>query len=181
MLHLKPVDSAPEVDAFGDRVLFQTPGWQSFIAATQKAEPVIAAVRDGRTTVGYFTGLVVERYGLRVLGSPLPGWTTSFMGFNLADGVSRRAAHEALFRYAYRNLKCAHVEVRDRHLTADDLAGTGWTWDPATTHLIDLRSDEDALFGRMTSACRRAVRKADKSGVVIEPADATDPTFADEY
>jgi hypothetical protein len=179
MLHLEPLDSDPQADGFADRVIFQTPGWLSFIAASQKAEVVVAAVKDGQTTVGYFTGLIVERYGFRVLGSPLPGWTTSFMGFNLAEGVSRRAAHEALFPYAYRVLKCSHVEVRDRWTTADDLAGTGWTWGEATTHRIDLRPDEDALFANMTSACRRAIRKAGKSGIVVE--EATDAGFADEY
>jgi CelD/BcsL family acetyltransferase involved in cellulose biosynthesis len=179
MLTLEPLDEWPDLDAFADRVLFQTPAWLSFLAATQGAEPVFAAVRDGSTTVGYFTGLVVERYGFRVLGSPLPGWTTSYMGFNLADGVPRRAAHEALLGYAFQTLRCSHVEVRDRWLDEADLAGLGVAWSPASTHLIDLRPDEDALFAGMTSACRRNIRKAAKSGVVVE--SATDPGFADDY
>jgi CelD/BcsL family acetyltransferase involved in cellulose biosynthesis len=183
MLHLEPLDYAGPartgLDSFADRVIFQTPAWLSFIAAAQRAEPVVAAVKDGPDTVGYFTGAVVERYGFRVLGSPLPGWTTCYQGFNLIEGVSRRAAFDALFPFAFRTLRCSHVEVRDRWLAGADLAGADVEWSPALTHLIDLHADEDALFARMTSACRRNIRKAARSGVVVEP--ATDPGFADEY
>ncbi|WP_430782658.1 GNAT family N-acetyltransferase [Actinoplanes sp. G11-F43] len=46
--------------------------------------------------------------------------------------------------------------------------------------MIDLNPDEDTLFGAMASACRRNIRKAQKSGVVIEEAPA-DPAFAGEF
>src|SRR5215207_8451207 len=104
----------PAMDAFGDRVIFQTREWVEFVARAQGAEPVVAAVRDGARTVGYFTGLVVRRYGIRILGSPLPGWTTSSMGFNLEAGVSRGRAVEALTEFAFGTLRCLHLELKDR-------------------------------------------------------------------
>jgi CelD/BcsL family acetyltransferase involved in cellulose biosynthesis len=187
MLHLEPLDAAHldwmKLASYSDHVIFQTKAWLSFVAAAQKAEPVVAAVLDGSTTVGYFTGLIVEKYGFRILGSPLPGWTTCYLGFNLADGVSRRAALDALFPFAFRTLRCSHVEVRDRWLGTADLDGAGVEYSAAQTQVIDLHPDEDALFAGMTSACRRNIRKAAKSGVVVEP--ASDPSlvdgFADEY
>jgi CelD/BcsL family acetyltransferase involved in cellulose biosynthesis len=183
MLTLERLDAAhldwATLDSFADRGVFQTRHWLAFVAASQKSEVVVAAVKDGSATVGYFTGLVTQRYGFRVLGSPLPGWTTGYLGFNLVEGVPRRAALEALLPFAFRSLRCSHVEVRDRWLDESDLNGLGLTWRPAMTHLIDLRPDEDALFARMTSACRRNIRKAAKSGVVIEQAD--DRGFADDY
>ena len=39
--------------------------------------------------------IAMSRFGVRILGSPFPGWTTLSMGFNLREGVSRRAATEA--------------------------------------------------------------------------------------
>jgi CelD/BcsL family acetyltransferase involved in cellulose biosynthesis len=168
-----------ELDGFADRVIFQTKQWTSFIAMTQGAKPVLAAVKDGQSTVGYFTGLTFQRYGFRILGSPMPGWTTCYMGFNLTDGISRRAAMDALFPFAIHTLHCAHVEVRDRWLSADTLTGAGLEWSAAETQLIDLHPDEETLFARMTSACRRNIRKAEKVGVVVESAD--DPAFADDF
>jgi hypothetical protein len=167
------------MDALPDREIFQTREWLQFLAHTQRAEPVVAAVMDGREPVGYFTGLVIRRLGLRILGSPFPGWTTEYMGFNLADGVSRPAAAAALAPFAFGSLGCAHLELKDRRLQVGDLAGSRFESDPATTFEVDLTGAEDAVFGRMSSACRRAVRRADKVGVTVEPASAVE--FADEY
>ena len=63
------------MDAFGDRVVFQTREWLEFLARTQRAQPVVAMVMDHGEHVGYFTGLIIRRMGLRILGSPFPGWT----------------------------------------------------------------------------------------------------------
>jgi hypothetical protein len=142
---------------------------------------VLAAVTDGGRTVGHFTGLVTKRYGLRILGSPMAGWTTSYVGFNLDPAVPRRAALEALMPFAFGDLGCAHLEIRDRGLTETDLEGLGLRWAAAPTAVIDLRPGTDALFGAMASACRRNIRKADKSGVVIEEADPGDEAFAEEF
>ncbi|GIF16491.1 lipid II:glycine glycyltransferase FemX [Actinoplanes teichomyceticus] len=165
---------------YQDRLLFHTPEWLAFVAECQRAEPVLATVSDQGATVGHFTGLLTRRCGLRILGSPMAGWTTSYLGFNLRPGVCRRAAVRALTRFAFDELGCAHLEVRDRGTTEADLAGLGLRWDAAPTAVIDLRPDEDALFGAMAGACRRNIRKAAKSGVVIEEAGA-DPAFADEF
>jgi CelD/BcsL family acetyltransferase involved in cellulose biosynthesis len=182
-LTLERVDPAhcdwTDLDAFPDRVVFQTREWLSFVAASQHVEPLIAAIRAGHTTVGYFTGFITRRYGVRMLGSPLPGWTTDYMGFNLVDGVERQAALEALLAYAFNGLRCSHVEVRDRWLSSADLEGLQVEQSPAPTYLIDLRPDEDVLLSRMTGACRRNLKKSDRVGVVVE--EASDLGFADEY
>jgi CelD/BcsL family acetyltransferase involved in cellulose biosynthesis len=167
------------MDAFPDRVIFQTREWLEFVARTQRAEPVIASVlRDGEV-VGYFTGLIVRRFGVRILGSPFPGWTTDSMGFNLVDGVSRRDAAAALVRFAWGALRCAHLELKDRRLQSADVEALGFESDAKLTYEVDLADDEQAIFGRMSSACRRAIRKAEKVGVTVEP--AAGPGFADEY
>ena len=167
------------MDAFADRVIFQTREWLEFVARTQNAEPVVAAVVDDGERVGYFTGLVIRRFGVRILGSPFPGWTTDSMGFNLAEGVSRRAAAAALVHFASGPLRCPHLELKDRRLQAADLEGLGFESDPTLTYEVDLSDDEPAIFGRMSSACRRAVRKAEKAGVAVTPAAGS--AFADEY
>jgi hypothetical protein len=136
-------------------------------------------VKRGTETVGFFTGLVVRRYGLRILGSPFQGWTTNYMGFNLRQGVSRRAAVEALLPFAFGPLQCVHLELRDRQLALEDLAGLGFSHSPKTIFDVDLRPSEEDIFGHMTSACRRCIRKAEKVGVIIE--EAADPAFANDY
>jgi CelD/BcsL family acetyltransferase involved in cellulose biosynthesis len=166
---------------YDDRLIFHTEEWLRFVAESQRAEPVLATVTDGTRTVGHFTGLVTKRYGLRILGSPMAGWTTSYVGFNLDPAVPRRAALAALMPFAFGELGCAHLEIRDRGLAEADLEGLGLRWAAAPTAVIDLRPGEDDLFAAMASACRRNIRKAAKSGVVIEEADPGDEAFAGEF
>ena len=164
---------------FEDRTLFQTPAWLAFVAKTQQAEPVFAALRDGSSTLGYFSGLIVKRFGLRILGSPLPGWTTSYMGMNLLPGVSRPRGLEALLHLAFEKLNCVHVEMMDRNLTIEDVQELGFANRILSGFEIDLTQSPADLFGNMTGACRRCIRAAEKRGVVIE--EASDKEFADDY
>ena len=60
-----------------------------------------------------------------------------------------------------------------------DLEGFGFESSPTVTFEVDLAPEEDAIFANMTSACRRAIRKSEKEGVVVEQTSGVD--FADEY
>ncbi|HET6480882.1 MAG TPA: GNAT family N-acetyltransferase [Actinoplanes sp.] len=184
MLRLHRVTPGAEVwaerETYDDRLIFHTESWLSFVAEAQRATPVLARVLDGDRTVGHFTGLVSKRFGLRILGSPMAGWTTSYVGFMLDEGVARRAALEALMPFAFEELGCAHLEIRDRWMTTADLEGLGLRWAEAPTAVIDLRPPEEALFGAMAGACRRNIRKAGRIGVEVEEV-VGDPTFADDF
>jgi len=168
-----------KLDAFSDRQVFQTREWLAFVAETQAAEPVVCAVNRGKTAVGYFTGLIVRRYGLRMLGSPLPGWTTGYVGFNLDEGVLRRDALAALIPFAFGRLRCSHVELRDRYLLREDAKPAAESVEPFMTFEVDLRPAEDDIWATFKGSCRTSIRKSAKLGVVIE--EAKDLGFADDY
>jgi CelD/BcsL family acetyltransferase involved in cellulose biosynthesis len=181
-LHRVQPDAALWADraTYPDRLIFHTPEWLRFVAESQRAEPLLATVTDAGEVVGHYTGLLSRRFGMRILGSPMAGWTTSYLGFNLRADVSRRAALSALMPFAFGEAGAAHLEIRDRGLTTADLGGLGLRWDEAPTAVISLIPSEDDLFGAMAGACRRNIRKAAKSGVTVEEASA-DPAFADEF
>ena len=181
-LHLSLIgyDRAPALDQFEDRTIFQTINWLKFVSHTQNAKPVIAVVKDGNhQLLGRFSGLIIKKYGLRILGSPFPGWTTSYMGLNLKPSVSRIDALVALEDFAFRELKCIHFEIMDRHLNTNDFEQRGYNYSILSSFEIDLTKDKEKLFAAMTSACRRCIRKADKVGVQVEV--ARDLSFADDY
>jgi len=165
-------------DGYADRTMARE--WVEFVAETQGATPVAAEVREGASVLGYFCGLVFSRFGVRILGSPFAGWTTSYMGFALQPGVHRWMALQALERFAFKDLGCFHFEVVDRHLTVEDGQRAGLLpYRSARSYESDLRESEEALFSHMKSACRRCIRKAEREGVVIE--EAKDDGFAGEY
>jgi CelD/BcsL family acetyltransferase involved in cellulose biosynthesis len=131
-----------EIERFPDRNVFQTPEWPAFTAKTQQAEPVLASVKERGETVGVLTGLIVRRYGVRILGSPFQGWMTGYQGFNLRQRLSRRAVVQALLPFTFETLRCMHLEIRDRQLTADEVDGLGFERSDKTIFEVDLRSPE---------------------------------------
>ena len=161
------------------RTIYQTPGWLAFLSDTQHGELVLAALKERGETIGCFTGLIVRKFGLRVLGSPFPGWSTDYMGLILPPDVRRGHVLNALFDFAFQQLGCLHLEMMDRHITEEDLRGLDVQYKLYRSFEIDLTKHETELFADMTSACRRCIRKADKEGVVIE--EAHDLAFADDY
>jgi len=167
------------LDSFEDRTVFQTKEWVQFVSEAQGATPVLAELREKGQVIGYFTGLTFTCFGIRVLGSSFPGWTTPYMGFNLANGVSRAAALAALEEMAWYSLKILHLEISDPYFTVDDGRELGFKCEFYSSYRTDLRKSEQNLFSAMDSACRRCIRKAEKSGVTIE--EAHDLEFAGEY
>lgn len=167
------------LDQFSDRTVFQTREWLKFIAESQKATPVLVELKDDGQLAGFFSGLTISKFGVRILGSSFPGWTTPYVGFNLLPGASRSGALAAIETFAWDTLKCVHMEVSDPGFVVDDGEKLGFTVGSYPSYRTDLRKSEGELFNGMESACRRCVRKAEKSGVTIE--EAHDLAFADEY
>lgn len=162
-----------------DRTIFQTLPWLKFVAKTQNAEPVVAALRENNQTVGYFTGLIIKKFGFKILGSPFPGWTTAYMGFNLLSGVSRNIAVKTLVDFAFHDLKCIHLEFMDRNFSLEDCNGLGFEHRLLSGLEVDLAGSEDAIFANITSSCRRDIRRAARNGVIVE--ETMDKDFAKDY
>jgi hypothetical protein len=167
------------LDQFPDRTVFQTREWIRFVAESQNATPILIELTDSGNTIGFFTGLIFSRFGVKVLGSSFPGWTTPYMGFNLMPGFSRASALAAIEKTAWETLKCLHMEISDPFFVPEDGQELGFQCQFYTSYRTDLTRSEEELFNSMDSACRRCVRKAEKSGVLIR--EAHDPSFADEY
>ncbi len=170
-----------DLDRCTDRTVFQTRGWLSFLEDSQHARPVVAAVHRRGEHVGWFTGAVVRKLGFKILGSPLRGWTTSYMGFNLRDGVDLDvdAALGAVRTLAFRELGCVHVEIMDRRFAPTSGATARFLASPIYGYEVDLRPPPDKILARMNQARRHAIRRAPRNGVTVEQARGLE--FADEH
>jgi hypothetical protein len=169
-----------KLSAFSDSNIFHTLPWLNFMANVQRAEPVVAAVESAGEIQGYFTGLIIYKYGLRILGSPFRGWSTYFMGFNLMPGVSYHEVLKAFPKFAFEELKCHYIEITDVNLKEDELKGLSYRVSKIRMFALDLTKSEKELFANMENrSCRQHIHKAIKNGVEIE--ETTDPGFADEY
>jgi hypothetical protein len=171
-----------ELDARPGRSIFASRAWLEFLAASQGARPVVARVLVDDEPGGWFTGAVVRRLGLSVLGSPLRGWTTSWMGFDLDREVPGVALLDAARRLAFSELGCVHLELMDRALAAPEPLPRGFRVDRLPGWELRLDRDDDGLLEAMRPHGRRDVRRALRNGIVVEEVDpVAEPGFAAEY
>ncbi len=168
-----------ELDKYADRSVFQTRSWLEFVAESQRAEPVIARIDDNGRCQGYFSGLITRKAGLRILGSPFDGWTTTYMGLNLIPGADLLQILEALPQLAFQQLKCRILQISERRLSDHDFSRGSYRVIRYNNLEIDLSRPEEEVFAGMHPAKRQGIRKAEKSGVIVEPAG--DAEFANNY
>jgi len=157
------------LDDFDDRLFTQREPWLDYLLSFVSGEVVYAALHKNGRQVGIFTGLMIRRAGVKILASPFRGWTTPYMGFNLMPGVPRGAALKALQEFTFHELGCLHLEITDRYLDLNDGLELGFSYRLIDGYLSDLTKSEDQIWAEMSSACRRAIRKSNKCGVVVEP------------
>ena len=164
---------------FSPRTVFQSREWLNFLAESQRATPIGLLLLDRGLPVGAFVGAIIHRFGLRILGSPFPGWTTPYMGFLGEPSFAGARAVGAVAKFAFCELRCVHFEVADDRFDPAELKRAGYELRAYETFSSSLQAREEALFASMDSACRRCIRKADKAGVRIGEGDPSG--FADEY
>lgn len=183
MVTLCPLEGGPSdwesVDALPDRLVYQSREWLDFLGVTQGARPVLAELLENDRLLGYFTGALVRKYGVPILGSPFRGWSSGPMGFTFVEEVDPADVLHALAEYAFGTLGCWHLELLDTDFGPMDPYGLGYQAKPHLTYQIDLERSEDEIFAGASSPCRRAIRKSERSGVRVE--EAHDLGFADDY
>ena len=168
-----------EVAALGEVNIFQSSSWLKFLSDTHQAIPLIAAIKSDGHRIGYFTGVIVKKYGIKILGSPFRGLGTYFMGFNLAPGYSRQSVLQSFPNFAFKELGCHYLEIIDPEMCLDGWDGHAYGTECLNWFVIDLTPSEDKLFSRMESSGRNCIRKAIRSGVSTEAVE--DINFAEEY
>jgi CelD/BcsL family acetyltransferase involved in cellulose biosynthesis len=154
--------------------------WMRFLEATQPGRAVLARIRDDGATVGVFCGRLLSKVGLRILGSPLPGWTTHYMGPILFGGRRLDSTIlRALDGWVFRELGCAHFEFLSRDLVMADLERLGFAAQALPSYSIDLRAEPERIFREFNKGCKWSIHKAEREGLVVE--EARDPQFVAEY
>jgi len=177
-IDIKDVDWE-RMSEIGGTNIFQTLPWLNFLSTNHKVEPVILSVKSNKQFCGYFFGLIVKKFGLRILGSPFRGWATYFMGFNLKPNVALNEVLQAFPPFVFNQLKCHYLEIMDPCWSGEAGVDLKYKVDHLPWLALDLVPSEDTIFARMKDTGRRGIRKAINSGVTIEEASELD--FAEDY
>ena len=169
----RAVDDQPRATVFHRR------DWLDVIAAASGAEfHLFRFVRNG-STIGIAPLFFFRRGPFRLAASPPPQASAPYLG-PLVDDSLAVAALAAMSGEAHRR-SAAYFEARiDHELPLDELRAAGFEVESRATYILDLAAGSDALWSqKLNSGCRRAVRKAESSGVTVESVQLE--TFVERY
>lgn len=165
------------IRGYATKYLFHESCWLRFLARSQKATIHGLKLLDGGGAVlGYFCAAAVRKGPFRLLGSPLQGWTTNFMG-PLVDEIDGQSLLATLDRWC-RGLGVDYFEMSNPALPASLMRAAGYELDPDVTFLVTI-DEERAMWDRLKSECRNRIRRSLKNGLRVER--TTDPALIHEY
>lgn len=152
--------------------IFHTPAMHQVFSATARCSSRVWAVADED---GAIRG-ILPTVDIAVFNGVMRSWTTRTVVFGslLSDGGKGAAEAVGMLLRTYRRevqRNTLFTELRniaDMEIFQPVLQDTGFTFEPHLNYLIDLTRSESELWSSIRSNARRNIRKAQKSGVVIE-------------
>lgn len=158
-----------EFNDFDDKLIFQTKEWISFILKTQKAKPIILRITDEKGFIGYFTGFLFKKFGIKIIGSPFRGWTTLYMGINLRNESKYDKAEitKYIWKFLKKKFHCAYFEMIDPSITKDMAERQKLRFDYQGTYVKDLHGTEEELLSSFNKHCKKHIKSFEKKGVKV--------------
>lgn len=174
------LDTAEYMSLPGKSV-FTTPQWLSFIREDSGVEPVYLRITKAGALVGYFTAMIQISFGFRIIASPFAGWSTCYMGFDLADpAVDKLDLIPCVADYLFKVKKAHLIEIADRDITVESAEARGYRTSVSDTLELRIDRTDEELFKVFKVDCRNFIRQFERRGATLEFAEPDD-TFAQEY
>jgi hypothetical protein len=169
-----------ETDVDWKQTIFMTKEWLTFLQINGKGKPVVLRITEGNNIIAFFVGLVFKKFGIKILGSPFEGWTTSSMGLCTKGTADRLSLINVIKEYVFKELRCLYMEVVDPQIKCDSLKNLEYTYIPQRTFLLNINRSDEELFGSFKSNCRTILRQFERRGATIMQVKPT-AEFADAY
>lgn len=167
------------ITPFDTTALFHRSAWLEFVEKTQGVRRLFLEIRTSGGTVGFFVGFIIRKGPFKILGSPLTGWTTQFMGPVVRNDFSQTEFLQALETYCI-GTGIDQLEISNPILKPDSMLSSGFKCRKDVTPILYLTPDEDVMWRKLEAkSCRYKIRKAIKNGLFVE--DTDDPAIIDQY
>lgn len=88
--------------------VFTTLEWIENIKENSGVEPIVIRITENGSYVWYFTGAVFRKFGVKIIVSPFEGWSTCFMGLDLAADNDRTEIIGELSVFLFKKYHCLY-------------------------------------------------------------------------
>lgn len=156
------------ISQFKNQALFHQSAWLDFIGKTQGGKKNLLKIIDDTKIIGYFPCFVLRKGPFKILGSPLLGWSTEFMGPIINNNCDQLAFLHALDNYC-REYKIDHCEISNPILNPEIMKKFEFKYKKKTTFIVTLSHNNDSMWLRLNKkSCRWAINKALKNNLKVE-------------
>lgn len=171
-----------DIEQCCDATIFKTKDWSEFLVNSQPLKPFVIEILKNNTIYGYFVSYRFIKFGLKIIGSPFEGWTTSYQGLSMKNKISREERvfiYRGLCRFVLKH--CVFIQFQDWNLDFEDINSHFKNISVNESYYLDLSSDIESLYRSFKQkSCQYSIKKAQKLGVIVcEPNNLDE--FADEY
>lgn len=158
--------------------------WLSFICEDSKVTPIIIKIYEEGILIGIFSAFKTKKFGINIIGSPFPGWSTPYMGLDLEDSKKKVDVIPPLVNFLINNYRALYIQIADREISFKDANRlskmSGYSIGKVGTLELNIDMDDEHLYKQMKTDCRNFIKQFERRGAMIEVAEPNDE-FASEY
>ena len=165
------------LDESPNATLFHTMEWLSFLETTFHLKKLPLGIYEDGQMVGVFPALLTRKGPFKILGSPLTGWGTPYMGPVIE--TDRLDEVMGVFDDLTNSLKVDYVEVGFRQVELSLPSMGKYVRQQVDTHILELEGTVDKAWSRLKPQCRNHIRSATKNGVKIM--EVEDRSWVEEF
>src|SRR5690554_6794796 len=132
--------------------------WLEFIRKSQKLNLIIYEIIDDDLIVGYFPGFLVFKGPLKILASPIPGWTTPYLG-PLLDKDFPQERFFSEFKNLMRKEKYHFAEITNINLDGEAARNSGLIVSERITYVSEIAPTSEQILNKFRKSTKFAVRK----------------------
>ena len=183
-MELKAVDEMPDelwnsrVRQFHSSMFYHHTGWLRFLEDRGHGRVVRMEMVDNGLTVGYLVGFLVKKGPFRILGSPLSGSKSEFMGPAASQDLDINSFVDAVDDFC-RLHRIHQLELGSPLLEPKIMTQHGFTTVEWKTFRIPLSPDRETMWTALKSKCRNRIRKGTQNDLIVE--ETRDPSFAETH
>jgi hypothetical protein len=166
------------ISRYESKLVHHQSAWLDFVQGTWGGTLMRFQIIEQGKIVGYFAGLLQERFWFRLFGSPLTGWETDYMGPIVNKDFDVETFLHVLDGLA-REKKIHFLQIGNPVLAPSPMKKHGYDTKEEETIVIPLSESEEQMWEHLSSKGRNRIRKGMKNGLVVQ--DCESPEFVDDY
>lgn len=156
-----------------DENTFCTDRWDSFLQNAFNARRHFVGIYDNEELIGFWPAYVIKKGPLKIIGSPLRGWFTPWLGPRFFQQVAEddiksisQSAMHAFDEYVAKN-HFDYVECSSLNFDDEIMRNLNYKSVNKATAILDISLPLDDLLKSFGKTCRKRIIKAEKYGCTV--------------